>query len=124
VDNIDEKGFSEAQKFLERVRSRLVTNEYQVSKHYKNKDFLEKYKIKDYKLKEMLLALSGTDCISIEPNNNPRYPEATVYKFVKKYELDFFGAVCLIDVYIKLYIIEMQIYDLVMVISIHEDNAD
>jgi len=122
VDNIDEKGFSDAQKFLECVRSRLVTNEYQIVKRGKNDEFLEKYKIKDNKVKEMLLALSGTDCISIEPNDNPNYPEATVYKFVKKYELDFFGVDSLIDVYIKLYILEKQTCDLVMVISIHEDK--
>lgn len=122
MGNIDEKGFCEVQKFLERVRSRIVTNEYQVSSHYKNKDFLEKYKIKDCKVKEILLALSGTDCISIEQNDNPSYPEATVYKFVRTYELDFFGVDSLIDVYIKMYLLEKQTCDLVMVISIHEDK--
>ena len=122
MGNIDEKGFSDAQEFLECVRSRLVTNEYQVSQYYKNKEFLEKYKIKDCKVKEMLLALTGTDCISIEPNDNPSYPEATVYKFVRTYELDFFGVDSLIDVYIKMYLLEKQTCDLVMVISIHEDK--
>jgi len=121
---IDEKSCIKAQKFLERVRSLLATNEFQVSQRGKNQEFLEKYKIKDQKIKEMLLALNGVDCIAIEPNDNPRYCEALVYKFIKVYELDYFGDVCTVTAYIKLYIVEEKTYDLVMVISFHEDNND
>jgi hypothetical protein len=124
VGTIDEKSFVEAQKFLERVRSLLATNEFQVSQRDKNQEFLEKYRIKERKIKEMLLALNGTDCNAIEPNNNPRYREALVYKFMKVYELDYFGDTCDVTVYIKQYIIEKKTYDLVMVISFHEDDKD
>gem|GEM_PF-1854694 len=72
----------------------------------------------------MLLALNGTDCTAIEPNNNSRYREALVYKFMKVYELDYFGDTCDVTVYIKQYIIEEKTYDLVMVISFHEDDKD
>lgn len=121
VSIIDEESRIEAQKFLERVRSLLATNEFQVSRRGKNQEFLEKYKIKDQKIKEMLYALNSTDCIAIEPNNNPRYCDAMVYKFIKVYELDYFGDTCNVTVYIKQYIVEEKTYDLVMVISFHED---
>ena len=121
---IDEKRCIEAQKFLGRVRALLATNEFQVSQRDKNQEFLEKHRIKDRKIKEMLLALNGTDCTAIEPNSNPRYREALVYKFIKVYELDYFGDTCIVTVYIKQYIIEEKTYDLVMVISFHEDDKD
>ena len=121
---IDEGSRIEARKFLERVRSLLATNEFQISIRDKNQEFLEKYKIKDHKIKEMLLVLNGTDCIAIEPNNNPRYREARVYKFAKVYELDYFGDACIVTAYIKMYIVEEKTYDLVMVISFHEDDKE
>jgi len=124
VGTIDEKSCVEAQKFLERVRSLLATNQFQVSQRDNNQKFLKKYRIKDQKIKEMLLALNGTDCTAIEPNNNSRYREALVYKFMKVYELDYFGDTCDVTVYIKQYIIEEKTYDLVMVISFHEDDKD
>jgi hypothetical protein len=124
VGIIDDKSNVEVHKFLERVRSLLATNEFQISQRDKNREFLEKYKIKDHKIKEMLLALNDTDCIAIEPNNNPRYHEALVYKFMKLYELDCFGDTHNVLVYIKSYIVEEKTYDLVMVISFHEDEKE
>ena len=68
----------------------------------------------------MLLALNSTDCIAIEPNKNKRYCDAMVYKFEKVYELEYFGEICDVKVYIKQYIFEEKTFNLVMVISLHE----
>ena len=47
----------EARGFLDRVRSLLATNEFQVSIRDKNQEFLEKYKIKDSKIKRNAFSL-------------------------------------------------------------------
>lgn len=110
--------------FLDRVRSLLATNEFQLSQRDRNQEFLEKYKIKSHKIKEILLALNSTDCTAIEPNDNPRYCDTLVYKFMKVYELEYLGDLCDVSVYIKQYIVTGKTYDLVMIISLHEDDID
>lgn len=121
---IDVKSHFLAQIFLKRVRSLLATNEFQLSMRDKNQDFVEKYKISYGKIKEMLLALDDIDCINVCSNNNPRYRNAIIYKFIKKYQLEYFGDICDIEVYIKLYIVMEKTYDLVMIISFHENDEE
>lgn len=120
MGSIDEEICRAAQMFLDRMRSLLATNDFQISLRDKNQEFLEKYKLKEQRIKEMLLALISADCKAVEPNDNPRYSDALVYKFIKQYELEYFSEICNVIVYIKLYIVEYKTYDLVMVISFHE----
>ena len=71
----------------------------------------------------MIRSLESKDCFSIEPNDNFRYPEATVYKFRKEFELSSFGIEENVKVYIKMYIMDLDYYEKVMVISFHRDDS-
>ena len=72
--------------------------------------------------KDILRSLTADDCIGIEPNNNPRYPEAEVYKFIKACRLYVYGEETNVTLYIKAYLREKQYYDVVIVISFHEEG--
>lgn len=66
--------------------------------------------------------MTADDCTGIEPNDNPRYPEAEVYKFIKACHLNVYGEETDVTLYIKAYLREKQYYDLVIVISFHEEG--
>ena len=101
-----------------------ATNDFQISVRGKNKAFLDDYRIKTDKIKEVLLSLSALDCKAFEANNNQTYSESLIYIFLKECEFDRYGEPCKVMVYIKLYITNEKTYDQVIVISFHEDQKD
>ena len=108
--------------FLKRIRGVLATGEFQIQTNTKNKAFDRKYNLRNKAKKDILRSLTADDCAGIEPNDNPRYPEAEVYKFIKVCRLIVYGEEMDVTLYIKAYLLEKQYYDLVVVISFHEEG--
>lgn len=112
-----------ANAFLDKVKALLPTNEFTVEQTFKNKEFAREYSFRNRDYKKVLLSLTKEDCISIESNDNPRYEDAEVYKFIKNTELNVFGEIEKLDIYIKMYIREYDSYNIVIIISFHKEGV-
>ncbi len=109
--------------FLNKMKALLPTNEYTIEQNEKNINFSREYPLKDKDYKQILQSLTANECVSIEPNNNTRYEDAEVYKFIKNTEINVFGEKENLDIYIKMYIKEYDSYDMVIVISFHKEGV-
>ena len=107
---------------LKRANALLVTNDFQIQMRDKNKRFERQYPLKNDQKVKILRSLKSEDCVDIAPNDNPRYPDNTVFKFIKKIEETFYGEKKEVTLYIKQYIVEKKDYELLMVISFHEEG--
>lgn len=112
-----------AQIFLEKMNTLLITKEYTIEINSKNKSFDEQFPIKSCVKEEILKSLTLDDCVKIEENINPRYPEAELYFFIKKnVEICVYGEDIKVTLYLKMYICEESYYDRIIVISFHEEG--
>lgn len=109
-------------EYLKRAHALLATREYTIKASDKNKIFNRKYPLTDQKKTEILKSLSIDDCIAYESNNNPRYPDSTVFKFIKEVTIPVYGEMQLVKIYIKQYICENKNHELIIVISFHEEG--
>lgn len=109
-------------EFLDRSKALLATNEFTIQQSEKNKAFQKKYNLTSGQQKEILKSLSVEDCIEYGPNNNPRYPDATVFKFIKEVNLLSFGEPEQLEIYIKEYLLDNGQYEVICVISLHEEG--
>lgn len=108
--------------FLKRISGVLATGEFQIQQNSKNKEFDRKFNLRDGEKKEILRSLTVDDCVAVEPNDNPRYSEAEVFKFIKDWHLVVYGEEEEVTLYIKAYLREGKFSDLVIVISFHEEG--
>jgi len=108
--------------FLRHAKALLVTKEFKVSPTPKNKAFQNKYLLRSEDQVALLRALTVEDCIEFGPNNNPRYPDSTVFKFIKDADLFYFGEPETVSVYIKEYIVDEGRFEVICVISLHEEG--
>ena len=67
-------------------------------------------------------SLTEADCVEIRKNDNPRYPNADVFIFIKWVSLDSYGEPVEVNLYIKDYIIEEDNFEMIIVISFHEEG--
>lgn len=88
----------------------------------KNSEFDCKYNFKDAEKRKIIRELTADDCIGIEPNDNPRYADAEVYKFLKEISVSFYGEDEVVKLYVKGYIMVTRSMEMVVVISFHEDG--
>lgn len=90
-----------------------------------NMDFIEDYKINSKKEKEILLALQFDDfCYSVE-NEKLDYAHEILYVFCKQYELDYWGELEIVEIYIKVNMIEMRNGDpRAFIVSFHKRNFE
>lgn len=72
---------------------------------------------------KVLKSLTADDCTKIDFNNNPNYPSAELYFFLKDTEIVSYGEKEQISLYIKMYIDGRDRYDKTIVISFHEDGV-
>jgi len=80
-----------AERFLARIRPVLATNDCQFQLNEKNIEFERSFNLShDQKIK-MIKELTAEDCIEIAPNDNPRYAESEVYKFIRCYAIPIYG---------------------------------
>ncbi len=114
---------AKVEEFLAAVKSIIKTGDFIIEPRDKNIAFMQKYKIKHRDAICMVEQLELEDCYSVEPNNNPRYAEAEVYKFKRKYDLRGYKEDTeSVVVYIKMYLMEKKTYDDVVAISFHRDG--
>ena len=114
--------FKKAANFLVKIRPLLKTNDVTIPPNKKNNEFDRKYNLKHAEKIKVLESLTAHDCIKIEPNNNPRYPDADVYCFNKNITIVVYGEDENPCVYIKMYVMEFSNHDDVIVISFHEEG--
>ena len=107
---------------MKRISAILATGEFTVQQNTKNKDFDRQCNLRHNDKKEILRSLTADDCIAIEPNNNPSYPDAEVYIFLKNCNINVYGEDKKIKLYIKMYLVEGRNNDTVIVISFHEEG--
>lgn len=80
-----------------------------------NMNFIEKYKITINKQKKMIISLEIEDfCYSVDNYNNPK---ERLYVFSKEYELNNWGTIEKINIYIKTVIKDNEF---IVIISFHE----
>ena len=114
--------YEKARVFIKRINPLLQTGDFQIEKTEKNKIFDRKFSLTDQKKRSILRSLTADDCYQIELNNNPRYKTNEVYKFFKEVDLIVFGELESTKLYLKMYIRELNTYDMVIVISFHEEG--
>ena len=105
-------------EYLKNVKNSISKNNFIVcktQKNEKNKKFIEKYKCDSNKQKQMLLELNENDfCYSVDNYNNPK---ERLYIFCREYELNEWGTLRKVEVYIK---IAVKSDSFTVIISFHE----
>ena len=104
--------------YLDIVKKSVADNNFFVcttSKNEKNRKFIEEYKLNKSTQKKMLLELQVEDfCYSADNYNNP---QEKLYFFCREYELNSWGTIENVEVYIK---IARKRDDLVVIVSFHK----
>ena len=114
--------YQKAEEFLKRIKPLLLTNECQFKKSYKNNAFDQQFNLRNEQKVEIIKSLTADDCVKIAPNDNPRYADSEVYQFIKCVELLVYGENETHKLYIKMYLAETPSFDIVIVISFHEEG--
>lgn len=119
--------FSEKEitKYLKKVRKHVKNDKYSISKNENRKEninFIEDYKINTKKEKEILLSIGYQDFCYAVDNKKEAYSHETLYIFCKQRELDFWGTLKLVDIYIKINMINTSRGSYVYIVSFHERN--
>ena len=114
--------------YLVKFRKCVLEGKYSISKNenrQENIDFIEEYKINTKKEREIFLGIQFDDfCYAVE-NDKIEYAHEVLYVFCKQQELDFWGTLELLDIYIKVNMIEARNSDLIaFVVSFHRRNFE
>lgn len=120
--SLSPEDYKKAEAFIRKIKPLLKTGDFQIEQTAKNISFDRQFSLTHQTKCEILKSLTADDCYNIEPNNNPRYKTAEVYKFFKEIELIVFGESTQTKLYLKMYIRESTTYDIVIVISFHEEG--
>lgn len=118
----------EIKDYLRIFRKCILEGRYSISQNEnrdENINFIEDYKIDTKKEHEILLGLQFDDfCYAVE-NDNIDYAHEVLYIFCKQHELDFWGTLETVDIYIKVNMIETKRGDLYsFVVSFHKRNFE
>lgn len=118
----------EIKDYLDKFRKCVLEGRYSISQNdnrQENIDFIEDYKIDTKKEHEILLGLQFDDfCYAVE-NENLDFAHEVLYIFCKQHELDFWGTLETVDIYIKVNMIETRRGDLFsVVVSFHKRNFE
>ena len=108
----------EISKFLDKFKKLVKAKKFVIPQNAKRKDnreFLQKYHLNQKKQMEMLLEINVLDfCYSVDDDKNPT---ERLYIFAKEYELDNWGILEKVSVYIKI-VIKADEYT--VIISFHK----
>lgn len=110
-------------EFLKRMRPLLATTDYTIEQNCKNKNFDEKYPINSSEKTKILKSLTVDDCIKIDNNKNTQYADAELYFFIKDVSICCYGEDENICLYLKIYIRKNSYYDMIIIISFHEEGT-
>lgn len=112
----------EIEKYLNEIKKSVIADKFIVcttSKNEKNRKFIERYKLDSSKQKQMLIELEVNDfCYSADNYNNP---QEKLYFFCREYELNNWGIIEKIEVYIK---IAIKQDNFIVVVSFHKPEKN
>lgn len=115
-------------EYLDKFRKCILEGQYSISLNKnrgENIDFIEDYKINTEKEREILLGLQFDDFCYAVPNDNEKYAHEVLYIFCKQHDLDFWGTLENVDIYIKVNMTETRMGDLVSyIVSFHKRNFE
>ena len=108
----------EIEEYLEVVKKSVAADKFTVctnEKNKKNRDFIFEYRLTGNKQKQMLMNLEAIDfCYSAD---NYKNPQERLYFFCREYEIDNWGTLENVEVYIK---IARKQDDFIVVVSFHK----
>lgn len=122
ANRLSAANYKKAEEFLKRIKPLLATNECQFKKSLKNTAFDQQFNLRNEQKIEIIKSLTADDCIKIAPNDNLRYADSEVYQFIKYVELLVYGENESHKLYVKMYLAEQTHFDIVIVISFHEEG--
>ena len=107
---------------------RVLSGKYTISQNenrQENIDFIDDYKINTKKEREILLSLQYDDFCYALKKDNIRYAHEVLYVFCKEYELDHWGTLENVNIYIKINMTktrEGEIFS--FIVSFHKRNYE
>jgi hypothetical protein len=118
----------EIKAYLDDFRKCILNRRYIISQNenrQNNIDFIEDYKINTKKEKEILLGLQFDDfCYAVE-NDKKEYAHEVLYIFCKQHQLDYWGKLEDVDIYIKINMVQSSSEDFYsVVVSFHKRKHD
>ena len=116
----------EISSILARIRSCVEKNRYTISlneNRQKNIDFINEYNICSDKQKSILIKIKTDDFRQCVQNTNPGFEYEILYVFVSRVQLvNAEGIEETVDVYIKLYVVDLPTSSWTVVISFHKKD--
>lgn len=113
-------------EYLSKLRKLVIEGNYSISQNNnrtENISFIEEYKINSDKEREILLSIEYDDFCYAVDNQNPKFAHEILYVFNKEYELDNWGELESVDIYIKTNMTQTRRGDDIMiVVSFHKRN--
>lgn len=113
-------------EYFDKFRKCILEARYSISRNnnwQENIDFIEDYKINTKKEQEVLIGLQFDDFFYAVENDNPDFPDEVLYIFREQHELDSWGTLETVEIYIKVNMIKTRSGDLFsVVVSFHKRN--
>lgn len=110
----------EIKDYLADLKRLILDGQYIVSRREKNDAFAFEYRVDTAKEKEILLNLHYKDFCYVAENRKTGYEHERLYVFCKEYELDHWGNLELVEIYIKTNLTQTKSgKDFMVVISLH-----
>lgn len=112
--------------YLSKFRKFILDGKYSIAQNenrQENMDFIEDYKIDTKKEKEILLGIQYDDFCYAVANDNEEFSHEILYIFCKCQELDYWGTLENVDIYIKINMTQIRNGDdFVFIVSFHKRN--
>ncbi|GBF12284.1 hypothetical protein [Tepidibacillus sp. HK-1] len=112
--------------YLEKFRKAILDGKYIISKNqnrHENINFIEDYRIDTKKEKEILLGIQYDDFCYAVDNEKEEFAHEKLYIFSKYHELDYWGTLESVDIYIKINMTQTRKGDdFTIVVSFHKRN--
>lgn len=116
----------EIKAYLSKFRKFILDGKYSIAQNenrQENMDFIEDYKIDTKKEKEILLGIQYDDFCYAVDNDNEEFSHEILYIFCKCQELDYWGTLENVDIYIKINMTQIRNGDdFVFIVSFHKRN--
>ncbi len=112
--------------YLSKFRKFILDGKYSIAQNenrQENIDFIEDYKIDTKKEKEILLGIQYDDFCYAVDNDNEEFSHEILYIFCKCQELDYWGTLENVEIYIKINMTQIRNGDdFVFIVSFHKRN--
>lgn len=112
----------EIDSYLLRIENCIVNERYKISDKNRedNINFINKYSLTKNKIIKMIRSLKNKDFSFKTPNIHENMNNEILYVFKKIFELDYYGELKIVEVYIKFNIILRNCQDFCFIVSFHE----